>query len=130
MSRVPLSAACCLVLAACGGSPTSNLVPPPPPPPNAVASVTINQVPQNAIEAGTAVQLSAEARNAHRMLERLGKEGMTQGVYGDAFVETKYISGQAYHRVRLGPIETDTEAQRALRDAKALGHKDARILRP
>lgn len=93
---------------------------------------------QSAVQAASLAQATRylqigsyrEARNAHLMLERLSREGMATGAYGDAFVETKYIGGAAYHRVRLGPIETDTEAQRALRDAKALGHKDARILRP
>lgn len=64
MSRPTLPPVFVLLVAACGGSPTSNLVPPPPPPPNVVATVTIKQAPQNPLEAGSTVQLQAEARNA------------------------------------------------------------------
>lgn len=71
-----------------------------------------------------------DAKNAQRMLDQLTSEGMTNGLYGDGFIETAYVSGSVYHRVRVGPIESADQAQRALRDAKALGHNGARILRP
>ncbi|MBX2854328.1 MAG: SPOR domain-containing protein [Rhodobacteraceae bacterium] len=68
--------------------------------------------------------------NAYRMVRRLEAEGLGGGVYGGAFVETARIKGATYHRVRLGPIgQTDT-ARRALRDARALGHTGAQIVRP
>ncbi len=78
------------------------------------------------------LQLGAfkDSKNAHRLLTRMGAEGMTEGAYGDGFIETAYVDGEIWHRVRLGPLESDGEARRALKDAQALGHTSARLVRP
>ncbi|MEL6316883.1 MAG: SPOR domain-containing protein [Pseudomonadota bacterium] len=68
--------------------------------------------------------------NARRLLGRLERQGLASGVFGDGFIETAYVSGAPFHRVRIGPLESEAEAQRALRDARRNGHNDARILRP
>ncbi|MEO1329713.1 MAG: SPOR domain-containing protein [Pseudomonadota bacterium] len=71
-----------------------------------------------------------DGKNAHRLLSQLGQQGMTAGEYGDGFIETAYVNGEIWHRVRLGPIETNGEARRALKDAQSLGHNGARLVRP
>lgn len=78
------------------------------------------------------VQLGAfkDSKNAHRLLTRLGAEGLTSGAYGDGFIETAFVGGEIWHRVRLGPLETAGEADRALKDVRALGHNSARLIRP
>lgn len=66
--------------------------------------------------------------NAYRMKARIEREGLANGVYGQAHVVTTVINGVSYHRVRLGPISTSADGQRALRQAQALGHNDARLI--
>ncbi len=66
--------------------------------------------------------------NAYRMKQRIEREGLSGGAWGDAMVTTTVINGISYHRVRLGPIASPGEGQRALRQAQALGHNDARLL--
>ena len=68
--------------------------------------------------------------NAYRMVRRLQAEGLGGGAYGGAFVETAQVKGATYHRVRVGPIGQSDVARRALRDARALGHTGAQIVRP
>lgn len=71
-----------------------------------------------------------DVANAHRLVDRLDAEGMSSGLYGGAFVESATVNGQLYHRVRVGPMGDDTTVRRALRDATALGHTGAQIVRP
>ncbi|MCI4663900.1 MAG: SPOR domain-containing protein [Neomegalonema sp.] len=68
--------------------------------------------------------------NAIRMKDRLTRERLSGGVYGDAHVDEVVVSGLKYYRVRVGPIATMPEAASALRQARALGHTDARVLKP
>ena len=68
--------------------------------------------------------------NAHRALAGVQSGGLTNGAYGDGFIQTAYVDGSVFHRVRLGPIENPDLAQRALEDARKLGHTGARILKP
>ena len=68
--------------------------------------------------------------NAHRALAAVQSDGLTKGAYGDGFIQTAYVEGSVYHRVRLGPIENPELAQRALEDARRLGHPGATILKP
>lgn len=68
--------------------------------------------------------------NAERLAASLGQQSIGGGMYGDAFVETAYVDGAVFHRVRLGPIDNSALANRALQDARALGHNGARILKP
>lgn len=104
----------------------------------ATGSIAQHSVPQQetrrapAIADASFVQVGSfrDARNAHRLVDRLDAEGMAEGVYGGAFVESANVRGEIYHRVRIGPIANAFEAERALRDAKALGHTGAQIVRP
>ncbi len=68
--------------------------------------------------------------NAERLAASLGQQNLGGGMYGDAFVETAYVDGAVFHRVRLGPIQNSNVAQRALQDARSMGHNGARILKP
>lgn len=68
--------------------------------------------------------------NANRALATIQSEGLTNGAYGDGFVQTAYVDGSVFHRVRLGPIENPELAQRALDDARRNGHTGAKILKP
>lgn len=66
---------------------------------------------------------------AQRLVERLEAEGMSGGAYGGAFVKQAVVNGSVYHRVRIGPMISQYQAERALRDANALRHEGARIVR-
>lgn len=66
---------------------------------------------------------------AQRLVERLEAEGMSGGAYGAAFVKQAVVGGSVYHRVRIGPMISQYQAERALRDANALRHEGARIVR-
>lgn len=70
------------------------------------------------------------ASNAYRMKAQIEREGLAGGVYGLAQISTSTVNGVQYHRVRLGPITNGSDGQRALRDARALGHNDARLITP
>ena len=68
--------------------------------------------------------------NAYRLKTRLEREGLAGGAFGGAHVSTSLVRGASYYRVRIGPLESGVNAERALRQAQALGHKDARLLKP
>lgn len=68
--------------------------------------------------------------NANRALNAIQSEGLTNGAYGDGFIQTAYVDGSVFHRVRLGPIDNPDLAERALDDARRFGHSSATILKP
>lgn len=76
------------------------------------------------------LQLGAfrDPANARRLVDRLEAEGLDNSGYGGAFVETARVNGQIFHRVRIGPLVNSGQAERALRDAQALGHRGARLV--
>ena len=68
--------------------------------------------------------------NAQRMAQTLQRQRLAGGAYGDTEVTRKMVRGTTYYRVRVGPIESGPNAEHALCQARALGHKDARLTKP
>lgn len=71
-----------------------------------------------------------DPKYAQTALSTMKAQGLADGAYGDAFIQTAYVDGQLYHRVRLGPIDGEQLAARALADARGKGHAAARLLKP
>lgn len=96
------------------------------------ASDRAARAPRADLRRATYLQLGSfrDQRNAERLISRLAAEGLSGGAYGGGFIESAYVSGALYHRVRLGPIASGGDAQRALHDARTLGHNGARVVRP
>lgn len=81
-----------------------------------------------AVTAGTPASLYVQAgafgeeANATRLVARLKAEGQPQ-----AFVQRDQVNGRALFRVRLGPIPSVAEFDRAVAHLKRLGIGDARL---
>jgi rare lipoprotein A len=63
-----------------------------------------------------------EEANAARLVARLKVEG-----YDTAFVRQDAVNGRALFRVRIGPVPTVDEFDRAVAQLKKLGLDDARL---
>lgn len=71
-----------------------------------------------------------DLQNARRLAQRLQAQGLAGGAYGQPSIESAYVDGRLFHRVRVGPITDAEMAAQALSDARQLGHPQARILTP
>jgi rare lipoprotein A len=63
-----------------------------------------------------------EEANAARLVTRLKAEG-----YEQAFVRRDAVAGRALYRVRIGPVPSVEEFDRAVAELKRLGVEDARL---
>lgn len=99
--------------------------------PTPVAATPVATTTRSGLPRGSYLQVGSfrNASYAWRMKGRVERERIGTGLYGGAHVVQVLINGVAYHRVMLGPIASSTDGQRALRDARALGHNDARLIR-
>ncbi|MEM9724856.1 MAG: SPOR domain-containing protein [Pseudomonadota bacterium] len=98
----------------------------------AQATATADLIPTPGAPGARYVQVGSfrDLGNAHRALATIRDKGLTTGTYGEGFIQTAYVDGAVFHRVRLGPIESQDAANRALQETQTAGHPGARILKP
>ena len=60
---------------------------------------------------------------AEKLMSRLLAQGE------NAFIEPARVNGSLYHRVRVGPLNTDHDARNALRRVRGMGFADARVVK-
>ncbi len=78
------------------------------------------------LPAGSGVYIQAGAfsdpSNAHRLEQQLRE-------FGNVFIVTISVAGKQLYRVRLGPLQDDSGAEKLLGQVKSYGYEDAQIVR-
>ena len=78
------------------------------------------------LPAGSGVYIQAGAfsdqSNAHRLEQQLRE-------FGNVFIVTISVAGKQLYRVRLGPLQDDSGAEKLLGQVKSFGYEDAQIVR-